>query len=218
MKAYKKVQNRDEILREKMVEEQIVARGVGQIEVLNALRRVPRHEFVPESLRHLAYTDQPLPIGEGQTISQPYIVAYMTELLKLTSGDRVLEIGTGSGYQCALLAEIAKEVYTMEIEPSLHEKAKEACHRLGYRNIHFRLSNGYAGWPEAAPFSKIIVTAAPLEVPERLMEQLARGGRMVVPTGIHFQQLMIIEKLEDGTILRKTDLPVRFVPMRHKGE
>ncbi|MBI4042288.1 MAG: protein-L-isoaspartate(D-aspartate) O-methyltransferase [Deltaproteobacteria bacterium] len=218
MKAYKKVQNREETLREEMVEEQIIARGIKQQEVLDALRRVPRHEFVPASLSYLAYADQPLPIGEGQTISQPYIVAYMTEILKLTSQDRVLEIGTGSGYQCAVLAEIAKEVYTMEIEPSLHEKAKEVCQRLGYRNIHLRLSNGYAGWPEAAPFSKIIVTAAPMEVPQALIEQLARGGRMVVPMGVLFQQLMVIEKLEDGRLLRKTDLPVRFVPMRHHEE
>ncbi len=195
-----------------MVEKQIVARGVADPRVLEAMRKVPRHEFVPESQRKAAYHDGPLPIGERQTISQPYIVAIMTELAKLDANSKVLEIGTGSGYQAAVLAEVAGEVYSIEIVAPLAERARALLHRTGYTDIHLRLGDGYAGWAEAAPFDAILVTAAPPEVPEPLIEQLAVGGRLVVPVGRWWQELVVLTKTKDG-IERESVFPVRFVPM-----
>jgi len=198
--------------RKRMIDDQIRARGVTNPAVLDAMRKVPRHLFVPPNLRDAAYEDGPLPIGQGQTISQPYIVAYMTEALGIRPGEHVLEIGTGSGYQAAVLAEIAREVYTIEIVPELADRARETLAGLGYKNVHVRIGNGYAGWPEKAPFPRIIVTAAPDEVPPALVEQLAAGGVMVVPVGTSFQEMTIVTKTAQG-IARKATIPVRFVPM-----
>ncbi len=198
--------------RKRMIDDQIRARGVTNQAVLDAMRKVPRHLFVPPNLRDAAYEDGPLPIGQGQTISQPYIVAYMTEALGIRPGEHVLEIGTGSGYQAAVLAEIAREVYTIEIVPELADRARETLAGLGYKNVHVRTGNGYAGWPEKAPFPRIIVTAAPDEVPPALVEQLAPGGAMVVPVGTSFQEMTIVTKTAQG-IARKATIPVRFVPM-----
>jgi protein-L-isoaspartate(D-aspartate) O-methyltransferase len=198
--------------RRRMIDEQIRARGVTNQAVLDAMRKVPRHQFVPANLRDSAYEDGPLPIGQGQTISQPYIVAYMTEALDVRPGDRVLEIGTGSGYQAAVLAEIAAEVYTIEIVPELAERAKKALADLGYKNVFVRTGNGYAGWPEKAPFPRIIVTAAPDDIPPALVEQLAPGGTMVLPVGTSFQEMTIVTKTAQG-IARKSTIAVRFVPM-----
>lgn len=204
--------------REAMVRNQIVARGVKDERVLRAMRLVPRHEFVPEPWRGLAYTDQPLPIGEDQTISQPLVVAHMTEQLGLTGGERVLEIGTGSGYQAAILAEVAAEVYTIEIVPSLAARAARDLTRLGYGDIHVREGDGYRGWPEAAPFDAVIVTAAPDHVPQPLIDQLKPGGRMILPLGDADQDLVLIRKDENGKVTRKILYPVRFVPMTGEAE
>lgn len=198
--------------REQMVETQIRQRGVKDLRVLDAMRRVPRHLFVPPIAREAAYEDYPLSIGLGQTISQPFIVAYMTEALKLAPTDRVLEIGTGSGYQAAVLAELAREVYTIEILPELAERARQTLASLGYKNVNVRTGNGYLGWPEAAPFDKIIVTAAPDEVPKALVDQLAPGGVMIVPVGVAHQVLTIITRTPAGIVQRET-IPVVFVPM-----
>lgn len=198
--------------RELMVEQQLRARGIREPRVLEAMGRVPRHQFVPAALASRAYEDGPLPIGDGQTISQPFVVAYMTEVLSLQPTDRVLEIGTGSGYQAAILGELAKEVYTIEIVPALAERARKTLETLGYRNIHTRLGDGYAGWPEAAPFEKIIVTAAPEAVPQALIDQLEIGGTMVVPVGRRQQMMTILRRTPDGVVRRET-IPVRFVPM-----
>ncbi|MCG8430220.1 MAG: protein-L-isoaspartate(D-aspartate) O-methyltransferase [Candidatus Omnitrophica bacterium] len=195
-----------------MVTEQIASRGVKDPGVLEVMRRLPRHLFIPESRRAWAYVDSPVPIGEGQTISQPYIVALMTELLELDGSERVLEIGTGSGYQAAVLAELAGEVYTIELIPVLARTAEEVLRKLGYTAVNVRCGNGYAGWPEQAPFDAIIVTAAPPEVPPALVEQLAEGGRMVIPVGRQYQQLLLLIK-ENGRIRRREIIPVRFVPM-----
>ena len=201
--------------REQMVEQQIRARDVKAPAVLKAMRSVPRHRFVPVAVRHLAYADHPLPIGSGQTISQPYIVAYMTEAADVSPGDNVLEIGTGSGYQAAVLGEIAREVYTIEIIPELAESARIVLADLGYTNVHVRAGNGYLGWPEHAPFDAILVTAAPEEVPQALVDQLAVGGKMVIPVGAMVQDMMIIERTQRGVVERRT-IPVRFVPMTGK--
>jgi protein-L-isoaspartate(D-aspartate) O-methyltransferase len=198
--------------RRRMIDDQIRARGVTNQAVLDAMRKVPRHLFVPPNLRDAAYDDGPLPIGQGQTISQPYIVAYMTEALGIRPGEHVLEIGTGSGYQAAVLAEIAREVYTIEIVPELADRARETLAGLGYKNVYVRTGNGYAGWPEKAPFPRIMVTAAPDEVPPALVDQLAPGGAMVLPVGTSFQEMTIVTKTAQG-IARKTTIPVRFVPM-----
>ncbi|MFH1338892.1 MAG: protein-L-isoaspartate(D-aspartate) O-methyltransferase [Candidatus Omnitrophota bacterium] len=200
-------------LREEMVRTQIEARGIGNERVLEAMRRVPRHKFVPWLYRKFAYEDTPLPIGEGQTISQPYIVALMTELLDLTGGERVLEIGTGSGYQAAVLAELAAEVYTIEILPTLAHRAKELLEELGYRNIKVKCGDGYLGWEEYAPFDAVIVTCAPEEIPKNLVEQLADGGKMVIPVGSAYQELKLIQK-KNNAIKISGVIPVRFVPMR----
>jgi len=204
-------------LRRRMVDTQIRARGVADAKVLAAMARVPRHEFVPEGVRTQAYDDYPLPIGERQTISQPYIVALMTSLLELKGGERVLEIGTGSGYQAAVLSEIAGEVYTMEILEPLSQRARQRLTALGYGNIHFRVGDGWKGWPEAAPFDGIVVTAAPEKIPQALLEQLKVGGRMVVPVGSFFQDLMVLTKTPNGYEKRNV-IPVRFVPMTGEAE
>ncbi len=197
-----------------MVKRQIEARGISDERVLEAMRKVPRHEFVPDGYRAYAYTDGPLPIGEGQTISQPYIVALMTESLKLKPDDKVLEIGTGSGYQAAVLAEIVKEVYTIEIIEKLARRAEETLKRLGYDNVKVKAGDGYLGWPEYAPFDAIIVTCAPDHVPQPLVDQLADGGRMVIPVGSEYgiQTLYLLEKHGDK-LEKRSIIPVRFVPM-----
>ncbi|MBC7348380.1 MAG: protein-L-isoaspartate(D-aspartate) O-methyltransferase [Candidatus Aminicenantes bacterium] len=195
-----------------MVEYQIRRRGVRDKKVLRAMLKVPRHLFVPEQMKELAYGDEPLPIGEGQTISQPYIVAYMTEVLKLRGREKVLEIGTGSGYQTAILAEIAREVYTVELIPELSRRAQEVLQKLGYQNIKFRVSDGTRGWPEQAPFEAILVTAAPPAVPPALVEQLTTGGRMVIPVGTDFQELVLVTRKEQGWEEQRL-IGVRFVPL-----
>jgi protein-L-isoaspartate(D-aspartate) O-methyltransferase len=201
--------------RREMVVQQILGREVRDSATLRAMLSVPRHEFVPANLRTNAYVDFPLPIGHGQTISQPYIVAFMTEQLGLTPRSRVLEVGTGSGYQAAVLAEIAAEVYTIEIVAPLAEEAAARLARLGYGRVHVRTGDGYNGWPEAAPFDAIIVTAAAGFVPPPLVEQLRPGGRMVIPVGEvrAVQQLMLVEKAADGRTTTRTLIPVRFVPL-----
>jgi protein-L-isoaspartate(D-aspartate) O-methyltransferase len=198
--------------RRQMIEKQIKFRGVTDKKVLKAMMEVKRHLFVPAEIRAAAYRDSPLPIGYGQTISQPYIVAYMTEVARLGPKDRVLEIGTGSGYQAAVLAEIVKEVYTIEIVKGLADSASRRLEDLGYKNVHVRWGDGYKGWPEKAPFDAIIVTAAPPEIPEELIGQLKTGGRMVVPVGSFFQELYLITRTDSGYD-RKALFPVRFVPM-----
>lgn len=195
-----------------MVAEQIAARGVRDARVLDAMRKVERHRFMPAELQDLAYSDEPLPIGHGQTISQPYIVAYMTEAAGIKSSDRVLEIGTGSGYQAAILAELAKEVYTVEVVAPLAMAAERHLTDLGYKNIHFKLCDGYDGWPEEAPFDVVIITAAPPEIPKGIADQLKVGGRMVVPVGEIIQELCLITRTTTG-FDRRSLLPVRFVPM-----
>ncbi len=195
-----------------MVEEQIMRRDVRDPGVLGAMREVPRHLFVPEDIRDQAYLDEPLPIGDGQTISQPYIVARMTELLELSGDEKVLEIGTGSGYQAAILARLAGEVYTIEIREALGRAAERRLRELGFANVHSRVGNGYRGWPEAAPFDGILVTAAPETIPQTLIDQLAVGGRMVVPVGSYIQDLILLTKTVDGVAQQKI-VPVRFVPM-----
>ena len=195
--------------------EQLKAEGIKSQGVLDALLRVPRHKFVPSSARHLSYENRPLPIGQGQTISQPFIVGYMTEVAEIAPDEKVLEIGTGSGYQAAVLAELAKQVYSIEIIPELAEGARTVLRELGYKNVEVRTGNGYAGWPEHAPFDAIVVTAAPDEVPKALVEQLAVRGKMVVPVGSGFQQMVIINRTESGVVERRT-IPVAFVPMTGK--
>jgi len=199
-------------LKEAMIQNQIVKRGVADPAVLSALRKVPRHLFVPEEYRREAYEDYPLPIGEGQTISQPYIVALMTQMLEVKPGHKVLEIGTGSGYQAAVLAELGAEVYTIEILPSLAEKARDRLKKLGYEKVHVLVGDGYRGYPAEAPFDAVIVTAAPEKIPQPLLDQLGLGGRLVVPIGKYSQELKLVRKTETGTTTEDM-LPVRFVPM-----
>jgi protein-L-isoaspartate(D-aspartate) O-methyltransferase len=199
--------------RQRMVEKQVRARGVSDPRVLAAMGQVPRHLFVPEDLRDRAYSDKPLPIGSGQTISQPYIVGLMTELLGLKPGSKVLEIGTGSGYQSAVLSRLAAQVYTIEILPELGEQASRILDRLGYDNVHVRIGDGYKGWPGKAPFDAIVVTAAPPYVPQPLLDQLAVGGRLVLPVGDLWQDLTVYTRHKDGSFEKKNVLPVRFVPM-----
>jgi protein-L-isoaspartate(D-aspartate) O-methyltransferase len=200
-----------------MVREQIEDRGVRDKRVLVAMRKVPRHLYVPREMEPYAYADQPLPIGYGQTISQPYIVAFMTEALELKPQDRVLEIGTGSGYQAAVLAELVREVFSIEIVEPLGKESAARLKRLGYSNIQVRIGDGYRGWPQAAPFDAIIVTAAPNHVPPALVDQLREGGRMVLPVGRLFQDLIRIRRTAKG-IKQETLLPVRFVPMVGEAE
>ncbi|MGD1147024.1 MAG: protein-L-isoaspartate(D-aspartate) O-methyltransferase [Thermoanaerobaculaceae bacterium] len=200
-------------LRDEMVTTQIAARGVRDTNVLVALRAVPRHLFVPADLRAEAYADHPLPIGEGQTISQPYIVGLMTELLGVKPGDKVLEVGTGSGYQAAVLAAMGCEVYTIEIRPSLAQEAERRLAALGVKHVRIRAGDGYAGWPEAAPFAGVIVTAAPEHIPQPLLDQLKDGGHMVIPVGSFYQQLKVISRRGVNEFSTRDVIPVRFVPM-----
>jgi protein-L-isoaspartate(D-aspartate) O-methyltransferase len=199
-------------LRDLMVDEQIAARGVKDPLVLKAMRTVPRHRLVPEPIRRLSYEDHPLPIGEDQTISQPYIVALMTELLHLKGGEKVLEVGTGSGYQAAVLAEIVSKVVTIEIVKPLAERATRDLAALGYKNITVICGDGYRGRPEEAPFDAVIVTAAAPKVPQPLIDQLKVGGRLVIPVGTGYQELIAITKTDKG-VEQETIIPVRFVPM-----
>jgi protein-L-isoaspartate(D-aspartate) O-methyltransferase len=198
-----------------MVVEQLRGRDITDARVLEVMGRVPRHLFVPEAYRASAYDDTPLPIGKNQTISQPYIVAYMTQALEVSPGERVLEIGTGSGYQAAVLGELAKEVYTIEIVPELGERAKQVLAEQRYSNVHVRIGDGYQGWPEAAPFDGVIVTAAPDHVPQPLVDQLKVGGRMVIPVGSIYQELRVLTRTQKG-LREEATLPVRFVPMTGK--
>lgn len=198
--------------RQRMVEQDIAARGISNPAVLAAMGRVPRHLFVPETLRKRAYEDRPLPIGLSQTISQPFIVAYMTEALRVARDHTVLEIGTGSGYQAAVLAELVREVLTIEIVPELAERARQTLTEIGYKNVQVRTGNGYLGWPERAPFQRIIVTAAPEKIPQALLDQLAVGGIMVVPVGRDSQQMTIVTKTAKGVTETQT-MRVLFVPM-----
>ena len=203
-------------LREEMVTTQIAGRGVKDQRVLEAVRRIPRHLFVQPELQAHAYEDNPLPIGSGQTISQPYIVALMTELLRPRPADRILEIGTGSGYQAAVVSRLAHEVYSIEIVPALASEAQSRLRRLGFSNVTVKAGDGYRGWPEHAPFDGILVTAAPPEIPPALVAQLRRGGRMVLPVGKpgKIQNLLVLEKsLASGEIVGRTVIPVQFVPM-----
>jgi len=196
-----------------MVEEQIKRRGITNIAVLDAMRNVPRHQFVPKHLQSSAYYDCPLEIGEGQTISQPYIVAYMTQKLKLKPTDRVLEIGTGSGYQAAILAYVTNFVFTIEIIPELAIMAKENLRKTNITNVQVRCGDGYIGWKEHAPYDAIMVTAAPEKVPQALFDQLAPGGRLIIPVGKqHHTQYLILYEKKEKKIISKTLLPVRFVP------
>ncbi|SYZ74397.1 Protein-L-isoaspartate O-methyltransferase [Candidatus Zixiibacteriota bacterium] len=199
-------------LRAKMVETQLIPRDISDDRVLAAMGKVKRHLFIPKEFRAEAYTDGPLPIGQDQTISQPYIVALMTELLKIDSSCRILEIGTGSGYQAAILGEIGKMVYSIEIIPSLADRAERLLDSLGYKNVEVRTGDGYLGWPEKAPFDAVIVTAAAPKIPQPLIDQLNVGGRMVIPVGDFSQELYLIEKTKDG-VIKKAVIPVRFVPM-----
>ena len=199
--------------RQRMVEQQLKPRGIKEERVLAAMAKVPREEFVPADARPSAYEDGPLPIGYDQTISQPYVVAFMTEQLRPKRSDRVLEIGSGSGYQAAILGELVAEVYTIEIVEPLGKSAEATLQRLGYKNVHVRVGDGYKGWPEEAPFDAIIVTCAPEKVPQPLVDQLKDGGRMVIPVGERFaQQLYLLEK-KNGQLKESVTLPVRFVPM-----
>ena len=202
--------------RARMIDEQLKARDIRDERVLSAMATVPRHLFIPESARGGAYGDFPVPIGHGQTISQPYIVAFMTQALDVDPTHRVLEIGTGSGYQAAVLSMLAKEVFTIEIIGPLAERARTTLMDLGYRNVEVRTGNGYQGWPEHAPYDRIIVTAAPDDVPPALVQQLKIGGLMAIPVGVVDQELRILRRVPTGmeTI---TTLPVRFVPMTGKG-
>ncbi len=202
-------------LRDEMVNRQIISRGVKDSLVIQAMRAVPRHAFVPGSEVQYSYRDEPRPIGHKQTISQPYIVAFMTEQLKVNPGDRVLEIGTGSGYQASILGQIVDSVFTIEIIPELADRAREIIDKLTYTNIVIKNGDGYKGWEEKAPFDAIIVTAAPPTIPPALLEQLKVGGRMVLPVGEYVQELVVVSKTESGLAMENV-LPVRFVPMTGK--
>lgn len=199
--------------RARMIREQIKLRGIRDERVLAAFQEVERHRFVPERYRNAAYGDFPLPIDEGQTISQPYIVAYMTEILNLKKDDRILEIGTGSGYQAAILSRICDTVYTVEIFQTLATKARKLFDELGYNNIMVKAGDGYEGWPEKAPFDAILVTCAPSKVPDPLKNQLAEGGRIIIPVGVSPYQDLVLLKKKGGRITQNKVLPVRFVPM-----
>jgi len=200
--------------RGKMVSDQIEERGISNSAVLAALRKTPRHLFVPESQVSSAYEDRPLPIGHGQTISQPYIVAYMTDVIKPSKNHRVLEVGTGSGYQAAILGEIVSEVYTIEIIRDLGAAAEKRLQKLNYENVHVKVADGFYGWKEHAPFDAIVVTAAAEHIPPPLLEQLKEGGRMIIPVGTPFmvQQLMLVEKTKGGKVKSTSLMPVKFVP------
>ena len=199
--------------RERMVKEQVAMRGVTDERVLRAMRKVPREQFVPEQIRGQSYSDGPLPIGYDQTISQPFVVAFMTEKLGLRPTDRVLEIGTGSGYQAAILAELAAKVYTIEIVEPLGKRAEETLQRLGYKNVQVKIGDGYQGWSEHAPFDAVIVTCAPDHVPQPLVEQIKEGGRIVIPVGPAGDQTLYLLEKKNGRLEQRNVLPVSFVPM-----
>lgn len=201
-----------------MVRQQIEARGITDKSLLDAMRKVERHLFVPSDLASRAYADIPLPIGYSQTISQPYIVAFMTEVLNLESSDRVLEVGTGSGYQAAILAEICDTVYTIEIVPELAARAENLLKMLNYDNIKVRKGDGYQGWPEHSPFDAIIVTCSPTHVPEPLVGQLAEGGTMIIPVGEQYNQSLVLMEKRKGRLTQKSVLAVRFVPMVNENQ
>ncbi len=201
--------------RRQMVEYQIRARGIKNERVLAAMSQVPRHKFVDSPWKDFAYSDRPLPIGHQQTISQPYIVAYMSEAADISQEAKVLEIGTGCGYQAAVLGEIAKQVYSIEIIPQLAQRARRTLNQLGYENIEVKTGDGYQGWVEHAPYDAIIVTAAPEQIPQALIDQLAIDGKMVIPVGTWYQEIVVLTKTEDRIVEEKT-IPVRFVPMRRK--
>jgi protein-L-isoaspartate(D-aspartate) O-methyltransferase len=204
--------------RQQMVQRQLMTRGINDARVLAAMAKVPREEFVAPESRVASYEDGPLPIGYGQTISQPYVVAFMTEQLRPKPSDRVLEVGTGSGYQAAVLAELVSEVYSVEIVEPLAKSAAATLQRLGYKNVHLKIADGYKGWPEAGPFDGIIVTCAPDKVPQQLVDQLKDDGRMVIPVGDRFaQQLYLLEK-KNGQLKQSATLPVRFVPMTSEAQ
>ena len=212
------VQSEFQVERQEMVDNQLKRRGIDDSRVLGAMLQVPRHEFVLKEHRSIAYRDSALPIEEQQTISQPYIVGLMTQLANTNPDSRVLDIGTGSGYQAAVLALLCKEVYSIEIVKPLADSARERLDDLGYDNVTVRHGDGYLGWPEKAPFDAIIVAAAPDHVPQPLVDQLARGGRLIIPVGENFQELILIEKDKDGEIHRKNIASVMFVPMTGKAE
>jgi protein-L-isoaspartate(D-aspartate) O-methyltransferase len=201
-----------------MVEQQIEARGISDPATLEAMRTVPRHEFLPLRLREEAYGDYPLPIGHGQTISQPYVVAFMTEAVRPRKGEKILEIGAGSGYQAAVLAQTGSEVYTVEIIEPLAEMARQTLERLGYTNAHVKHGDGYRGWPEHAPFDAIVVTCAPDQIPPDLVAQLCDGGRMIIPVGGGMEQELILLRKHGDKIEKQSVLPVRFVPMTGEAE
>ncbi|MFQ5769225.1 MAG: protein-L-isoaspartate(D-aspartate) O-methyltransferase [bacterium] len=205
-------------IRKRMIQQQVGARGVKDLLVLKAMKKVPRHRFVDEQLEYVAYDDTPLPIGDEQTISQPFIVAYMTAALELQGGEKILEVGTGSGYQAAILAEIVEHVYTIEINENLAIEVSRRLKKMGYENITLKFGDGYKGWPEQAPFDGIIVTAAPDHIPQTLLAQLNTGGKMVIPVGVVDQDLMVVSKLPDGAIKKESRIPVRFVPMIGESE
>ena len=207
-----------ELLRFQMVSYQIKNRGIQNRDVLNALKNIPRHQFVPPEIREESYCDHPLPIGLNQTISQPYIVALMTDELAVKSHHKILEIGSGCGYQTAILADLAAEVYSIEIIPELYELAQKNLNQLEFKNIHLKNADGISGWEEAAPFDGIIITAAPADIPKPLLLQLKPGGVMIVPVGTFFQSLYKIKKDSAGKIQKKTITQVRFVPMTGKAE
>jgi len=200
----------------KMVREQIIRRGISNNQVIDVMQNTPRHRFVPDGVADYAYQDNALPIGKGQTISQPYIVAFMTETLDVDSTDKVLEIGTGSGYQAAVLSPLVKHVYTIEIVKMLAQRADSTLKALSYNNVTVRWGDGYKGWPEEAPFDRIIGTAAPSEIPKALIDQLKPGGKMVLPVGTNWQEIVVLTKSKSGKIQKKNVLPVRFVPMVHQ--
>ena len=200
----------------KMVREQIIRRGISNNQVIDVMQNTPRHRFVPDGVEDYAYQDNALPIGKGQTISQPYIVAFMTETLDVDSTYKVLEIGTGSGYQAAVLSPLVKHVYTIEIVKMLAQRADSTLKALSYNNVTVRWGDGYKGWPEEAPFDRIIGTAAPPEIPKALIDQLKPGGKMVLPVGTNWQEIVVLTKSKSGKIQKKNVLPVRFVPMVHQ--
>ena len=206
------------VLRNQMVDKQLISRGITNKQVLDAMRKVARHLFVPPGLTKYAYEDRPLPIGYGQTISQPYIVAFMTEELDLNRSSRVLEIGTGSGYQAAILGEICDSVFSIEIVPELAQKATGLLKTLGYKNVKIKTGDGYSGWKEHAPYDAIIVTCAPTHVPAPLILQLAEGGRMIIPVGERNIQELVLMIRKNGKLVRESVLPVRFVPMVNEGK
>ena len=200
----------------KMVREQIIRRGISNNQVIDVMQNTPRHRFVPDGVADYAYQDNALPIGKGQTISQPYIVAFMTETLDVDSTYKVLEIGTGSGYQAAVLSPLVKHVYSIEIVKMLAQRADSTLKALSYNNVTVRWGDGYKGWPEEAPFDRIIGTAAPPEIPKALIDQLKPGGKMVLPVGTNWQEIVVLTKSKSGKIQKKNVLPVRFVPMVHQ--